>query len=185
MARQLHDFGFRGCTSVEQSVVGGCAHLLSFLGSDTMSAGYYAQFHLNRGVPVAQSIPATEHSVMTAWPNEKDAILNMIHHYGTSTFACVMDSYDYQGALDKVLPAVAAEKVKKGGFMVLRPDSGDAVEAVLAGLRAADKCFGSETNAKGYKCVFNAYCSCNFLMLASLPQKGEGRGCDPGRRHQL
>ena len=33
----------RGCTSVEQSIVGGCAHLLSFNGSDTMSAGYYAQ----------------------------------------------------------------------------------------------------------------------------------------------
>ncbi len=40
---RLHDFGFRGCTSVEQSVIGGCAHLLSFTGSDTMSAAYYAQ----------------------------------------------------------------------------------------------------------------------------------------------
>ena len=33
---KLHDFGFRGCTCVEQSVIGGCAHLLSFSGSDTM-----------------------------------------------------------------------------------------------------------------------------------------------------
>jgi len=37
------DFGFRGCTSVEQSILGGTAHLLSFTGSDTMSAAYYAQ----------------------------------------------------------------------------------------------------------------------------------------------
>jgi hypothetical protein len=37
------DFGFRGCTSVEQSIMGGTAHLLSFTGSDTMSASYYAQ----------------------------------------------------------------------------------------------------------------------------------------------
>ncbi len=36
----------RGCTSVEQSVLGGCAHLLSFVGSDTMSAAYYAQVGL-------------------------------------------------------------------------------------------------------------------------------------------
>jgi len=68
---RLHDFGFRGCTCVEQSVLGGVAHLLSFKGSDTMSAAYYAQFGLNEGRPVASSIPATEHSVMTSWPSGK------------------------------------------------------------------------------------------------------------------
>lgn len=40
---KLQDFGFRGCTSVEQSIIGGCAHLISFVGSDTMSAAFYAQ----------------------------------------------------------------------------------------------------------------------------------------------
>lgn len=40
---RLHDFGFRGCTTVDQSVIGGCAHLLNFTGTDTMSAAYYAQ----------------------------------------------------------------------------------------------------------------------------------------------
>lgn len=40
---RLHDFGFRGCATVEQSVVGGCAHLLNFEGTDTMSAAFYAQ----------------------------------------------------------------------------------------------------------------------------------------------
>ena len=62
---RLHDFGFRGCTCVEQSVIGGCAHLLNFDGSDTMSAGYYAQFMLNDGRQVAQSIPASEHRCVT------------------------------------------------------------------------------------------------------------------------
>lgn len=50
---------------------------------------------LNGGRPVANSIPATEHSVMTAWPTEQAAIENMIDHFGTGIFACVMDSYDY------------------------------------------------------------------------------------------
>lgn len=68
---RLHDFGFRGCTSVEQSIIGGAAHLLNFTGTDTMSAAYYVQMHLNGGRPVGQSIPATEHSVMTAWESEK------------------------------------------------------------------------------------------------------------------
>jgi hypothetical protein len=43
---RLHDFGFRGCTSLEQSVLGGCAHLINFDGTDTMSAAYYAQVWL-------------------------------------------------------------------------------------------------------------------------------------------
>lgn len=48
-------------------MLGGVAHLLSFDGTDTLSAAYYAQYALNEGRPVGMSIPATEHSVMTAW----------------------------------------------------------------------------------------------------------------------
>lgn len=102
LASRLHDFGFRGCTTLEQSVLGGCAHLLNFDGTDTMSAAYYAQFHLNGGRPVGMSIPATEHSVMTCWPDERTAIFNMIEHFGTGAFATVMDSYDYGAALEQV-----------------------------------------------------------------------------------
>lgn len=50
---RLHDFGFRGTTCVEQSILGGVAHLINFTGSDTMSAAYYAQFVLNGGKPIA------------------------------------------------------------------------------------------------------------------------------------
>lgn len=50
---KLHDFGMRGCTSVEQTILGGLAHLLNFVGSDTMSAAYYGQFQLNKGKPIA------------------------------------------------------------------------------------------------------------------------------------
>ena len=53
------------------------------------------QFELNGGEPVGTSIPATEHSVMTAWHTEKAAIENMIDQFGDGLFACVMDSYDY------------------------------------------------------------------------------------------
>jgi len=153
---RLHDFGFRGCTTVEQSIIGGCAHLLNFRGSDTMSACYYAQFTLNEGRPVAQSIPATEHSVMTSWPSEKHAILNMIDKFGEGVFACVMDSYDYTNALTSVIPEIRAAKEAKGGFMVLRPDSGDPVGVVLEGLREAEKVFGSDVNKKGYRVVRGA-----------------------------
>ncbi|CAG8670493.1 11568_t:CDS:10, partial [Acaulospora morrowiae] len=150
---RLHDFGFRGCTCLEQSIIGGSAHLVNFIGTDTMSAGYYVQYKLNNGKPIASSIPATEHSVMTAHKTERDAILQMINRFGIGAFACVMDSFDYANALENVLPSIAFQKVDKGGFMVLRPDSGDQVEAVLMALRASDKVFGSDVNKKGYKII--------------------------------
>ncbi|TPX71185.1 nicotinate phosphoribosyltransferase [Spizellomyces sp. 'palustris'] len=153
---RLHDFGFRACTSVEQSIIGGCAHLLNFEGTDTLSAAFYAQFRLNDGKPVATSIPATEHSVMTAFPNEKEAIIQLLNKFGTGVCACVMDSYDYVNALDNVLPSIAKHKLEKGGFLVLRPDSGDPVEVVLLGLRAIEKVFGADTNKKGFKVLRGA-----------------------------
>eukprot|EP01116_Phalansterium_solitarium_P000234 TRINITY_DN10136_c0_g1_i1.p1 TRINITY_DN10136_c0_g1~~TRINITY_DN10136_c0_g1_i1.p1 ORF type:complete len:514 (-),score=192.35 TRINITY_DN10136_c0_g1_i1:227-1768(-) len=148
---RLHDFGFRGCTGVEQSVLGGAAHLLNFTGSDTLSACFYVQFHLNNGKPVGTSVPATEHSVMTAWRTEREAIVNMLDKFGGGVFATVMDSYDYKNALDNVVPSVKAQKVAKGGLWLFRPDSGDPVEAVLMALRAGDKTFGHTVNSKGFK----------------------------------
>jgi len=153
---KLHDFGFRGCTCVEQSVLGGCAHLLNFGGTDTMSAAYYAQFELNHGKPVGESVPATEHSVMTSWPSERAAIENMIEHHGKGIYSCVLDSYDYANCLYKILPQIKEMKEKAGGHFVLRPDSGDPVEAVLMGLDAAEKAFGADTNQKGYKVLRGA-----------------------------
>ncbi len=164
---RLHDFGFRGCTCVEQSVIGGTAHLLNFTGSDTMSAAFYAQFHLNNGKPVASSIPATEHSVMTAWPDERldifsyrfllnydrSAMKNMIDKFGGGIFATVMDSYDYSRALNEIVPTLVADHQKKGGLWVLRPDSGDPVEAVMMALEAAEKAFGVQVNSKGFKVI--------------------------------
>jgi len=40
--------------------------------------------------------------------------------------------------------------------MVVRPDSGDPIEAVLMGLQACAKVFGYDTNKKGYKVIRGA-----------------------------
>lgn len=154
---RLHDFGFRGCTSVEQSVIGGTAHLLNFNGTDTLAAAFHAQYVLNGGKPVGFSVPASEHSVMTSWPTEEEAMRHMISTFGGpgAVFSIVMDSYDYENALYNVLPKVAAQHLAKGGVMVLRPDSGDPVKCVLQALDACEKAFGVTVNSKGYK-VINA-----------------------------
>lgn len=43
---------------------------------------------LHAGQPIAQSIPATEHSVMTSWPSEIAAIRNMIDKYAGDGTLC-------------------------------------------------------------------------------------------------
>ena len=43
---------------------------------------------------------------MTSWPTDRDAISNMNSHSGGGILATVMDSYDYQHALDVVVPSV-------------------------------------------------------------------------------
>lgn len=50
-----------------------------------------------------------------------------------------------------MLPSVAQQKLEKGGMLVLRPDSGDPVQAVLMALEAAEKVFGVTVNSKGFK----------------------------------
>ncbi|KAJ1513789.1 hypothetical protein HMI54_014679 [Coelomomyces lativittatus] len=153
---RLHDFGFRGCTSVEQSVLGGCAHLLNFTGTDTLSAAYHAQMMWNFGQPIGVSIPASEHSVMTSWPNETLAIRRVLEKFGTGVCACVMDSYDYTGALTKILPTLASFKTQQGGVLVVRPDSGDPVQTVLQALHALSKLFNYSINSKGFKVIYRA-----------------------------
>lgn len=60
-------------------------------------------------------------------------------------------SYDYSNAINNLVPQIAPTVTAKKGFLVLRPDSGDPVETVLMGLKAADKTFGSDVNKKGFK----------------------------------
>jgi nicotinic acid phosphoribosyltransferase len=157
---RLNDFGFRGCTCVEQAMLGGAAHLLNFHGSDTVAAAFYAQFHLNNGIPVGDSIPATEHSVMTSYPTvdgkEIEAVKFMINKYGGGVFATVADSYDYDRFLNEIVWEVAPLMKSKGGFWVVRPDSGDPVKCVVDALYALDRAFGTTLNSKGFKVINGA-----------------------------
>lgn len=154
---RLHDFGYRGTTCGEQAMIGGFAHLYNFDGTDTMPAAWYSRQLLSKGVPNFDcSIPATEHSVMCSWPTELEAVQNMIENFGDGTFATVADTYNYDHYLATVLPVAAPVVKAMGGYMVVRPDSGDPVECVLKALRAAAKHFGYTTNRKGFMVINNA-----------------------------
>ena len=64
---KLHDFGARSVSSYESSGIGGAAHLVNFMGTDTMAALQTVMRYYNmKGVP-GFSIPAAEHSTMSPW----------------------------------------------------------------------------------------------------------------------
>lgn len=98
---KLHDFGSRGSTSRESAAIGGAAHLLNFLGTDTVVALRMLQKHYGAKMP-GFSIPATEHSVITAYgrAGEADAYRAMLRAHGDGPiFACVSDSYNLEHAV--------------------------------------------------------------------------------------
>merc|ERR1719163_247642 len=68
---KLHDFGFRGVSSVESAAVGGGGHLVNFLGTDTMAALMLAKDYYSED-SAGFSIPASEHSTMTSWGREHE-----------------------------------------------------------------------------------------------------------------
>ncbi|MEM6463410.1 MAG: nicotinate phosphoribosyltransferase [Pseudomonadota bacterium] len=151
---RLHDFGARGATSLEQAGLGGVAHLVNFLGTDTVSALVYARKYY--GEPMAGfSIPAAEHSTMTAWGEEREseAYANMIDAFGGEgkLVAVVSDSWDLYRAVTEIWGKELREKVEKmGGTLVVRPDSGDPTVVPIDTIEMLGKIFGHSVNEKGY-----------------------------------
>ena len=155
LAFKLHDFGARGVSSLESAMLGGMAHLVNFQGTDTMTALLGARAYY--GEPMAGfSIPAAEHSTITAWgrDGELDAYRNMLRQFGTpgALLAVVSDSYDLDAAVTRLWGgALREEVIASGATVVIRPDSGDPVTIVLRTVQALDVAFGSDVNAKGYR----------------------------------
>lgn len=152
---RLHDFGARGATSLEQAGLGGVAHLVSFMGTDTVSGLVYARKYYAE--PMAGfSIPAAEHSTMTAWGEEREAEAyeNMIESFGGDgkMVAVVSDSYDLYRAVSEIWGKELRSKVEQmGGTLVVRPDSGDPAVVPIDTVDMLGAIFGYTTNARGYK----------------------------------
>ena len=152
---RLHDFGARGTTSKEQSEIGGAAHLVNFLGTDTVQGLLWARAYY--GAEMAGfSIPAAEHSTMTSWGEgrEADAYRNMVSEFGGEgkLVAVVSDSYDIYHAVSEIWGKQLKDLVKaNGGTVVVRPDSGDPTVVPVDIIELLMESFGESTNAKGYR----------------------------------
>lgn len=155
---KLHDFGARGVSSKESAGIGGLAHLINFMGTDTIEALIYGRKYYN--MPMSGfSIPAMEHSTVTSWgkENEVDAYRNMLRNYGKpgSLLACVSDSYDIFNACKLWGTELKDEVVKSGATVVIRPDSGYPPLVVLKCAQILDQYYGYTLNSKGFRVLNN------------------------------
>jgi len=152
---KLHDFGYRGVSSLETAALAGAAHLATgAMGTDTMAALCLLRDYYHE--PMAGfSIPATEHSIMTAGgpTGEADIVRRILKTHPTGLVAMVGDSYDMirfvTDVIGKNLDIVAAIRNRQG-TVVLRPDSGEIPQIDVDVFRATESVFGSENNSRGF-----------------------------------
>ncbi len=72
---KLHDFGYRGVSPEETAAIGGAAHLVDFMGTDTVAGILLLQDHYHTKSMPGFSIPASEHSTITAWARNTNSML--------------------------------------------------------------------------------------------------------------
>ena len=156
---KLHDFGARGVSSMESAGIGGAAHLVNFMGTDTITGVLYAREYYNAGI-AGFSIPAAEHSTITSWgrAGELNAYRNMVTQFGKpgGLVAVVSDSYNiYEACKMWSTDPLKQQVIDSGATVVIRPDSGDPVEVMPKMIQILADGFGYTTNDKGYKVLNN------------------------------
>jgi len=154
----LHDFGYRGTTSHASAGIGGMAHLINFLGTDTLPAMQYAQKYYGADLEgLAYSVAATEHSIMTSLgPDGELKILDeLLTDYPNGILSVVSDSYDIYGFVKEVCNRKDRIMARDGVFVV-RPDSitpqhKTPEELTLWIVDTLYETFGGTINEKGFK----------------------------------
>ena len=152
---KLHDFGARGVSSEASAALGGVAHLVSFTGTDNLSAIMGARTLYGESM-AGFSIPAAEHSTITSWGREGEAAAyeNMLARFAKpgASVAVVSDSWDLYHAVDQVWgEALRQRVVDSGATVIIRPDSGDPLIVVVKVMELLAARFGADVNGRGYR----------------------------------
>lgn len=172
VAYQGHDFSFRGMAGRDAAMASGAAHLLSFIGTDTIPAiKWLRKYYDTPTGMIGMSVPATEHSTQCASAGadenieenefrQFDRLISEIYPHGIVSI--VSDSYDFWGVVTRFLPRLKDKILARNGKVVIRPDTGtphlvicgnpDAEdEAERKGLvRCLYETFGGFVNHKGF-----------------------------------
>jgi nicotinamide phosphoribosyltransferase len=152
---KLHDFGYRGVSSEESAGIGGMAHLVNFMGTDTLAAITYANEYYDAGGVNAYSVPASEHSVACSFgkDNEEAYFLNMLDTYPTGIVSIVSDTYNVFNFVKTMSKQFKSKILARQGTVVFRPDSGDPIEVNVKLINILWDVFGNEGSItkNGYK----------------------------------
>lgn len=157
----LHDFGYRGVSSHESAGIGGLAHLVNYVGTDTLPAMQFGHKYYGADYDgLAYSVPATEHSVMTSLgeDGELPIVRRLIEDYPTGVLSVVADSYDIYRHVGWLTFNLQKEIMQRDGVYVVRPDSvtedhSTPEDLVLWIAKELAFSFGYEKNSKGYKVI--------------------------------
>lgn len=144
-----HDFSFRGMSGVAAAAASGAGHLLSFNGSDSLgSTPWIDMFYSGDNGFLQGSVPATEHSVATAFgpEGEREYFETLIDKNPTGFLSVVSDSYDLWSVLTETLPSLKDKIMARDGRLVIRPDSGDPVDIITGSLALSEHLLGGEHN---------------------------------------
>lgn len=149
---QGHDFAMRGMSSEQSAEFSGAGHLLSFVGSDTIPAGFFLHKYYDAPLDATTltSIPATEHSVMCSYgqTNELELFRHLLTNvYPTGFFSVVSDTWDFWKVVGEYLPQLKSEILARDGRLVIRPDSGDPVD-ILCGTKNTESVVSSDIIAE-------------------------------------
>ncbi|MFZ3583447.1 nicotinate phosphoribosyltransferase [Loktanella sp. DJP18] len=153
VAFKLHDFGARGAAARDAAGIGGAAHLVSSMGTDTIMGTLYARNFYGADM-AGYSINATEHSTMTALgrKGELEQLTKFVRDNPTGIIACVSDSYDLFHFIKTYLGVDLKQAIlARDGTFVVRPDSGDPIEIVPAVIEALMDVFGYTVTDQGYR----------------------------------
>ncbi len=158
----LHDFGYRGVSGDEAARMGGMAHIVNFKGTDTMVAMEFAINYYGATMDgLAYSVPATEHSIMTARgeDGEEAVVDQLLNEYPNGILSVVADSYDIYNFVDTIVGEKFKERIlSRDGVFVIRPDSITPThptpeQEMVWIMESLWKSFGGITNSKGYKVI--------------------------------
>lgn len=129
---QNHDFAMRGMSSLETAMTCGAAHLLSFVGTDTIPSIEFLEEYYNCNIEnelVGCSVKASEHSVMCSGTKEGElnTIKRLLEINSEGILSLVLDTWDLtkvcaptkEGYLHQLKELINS----RNGTLVVRPDS--------------------------------------------------------------
>lgn len=143
VAFQGHDFSMRGMSGIADGAKSGAGHLLSFLGTDVLSAvNYINDYYHGKSTFVGCSVPASEHSVMSTETKEEEleVFRRLIKMYPSGVVSLVSDTYDFFQVVTKFATILKDDILNRVpdsmglAKVVFRPDSGDPVE-IICGIK--------------------------------------------------